>query len=692
VFLLMKRPPNGPAGSSFEHKATLIFALGSVLPLLALSIAFWRHGLLERAEIPLIIAGCLGICYLAYLMSRRLMQQVTALSDELKRLSAAQFTGAEELPGDPADLGRMREIAGSLNQVLAEFKDNTRSLEDLIYKLSSLSELTELASRIPEAEHMLQVVLQRTMAAVDATMGSIMLVSPGGGDLSVAAAQGHPEVIIGQSVPMGEGISGQVAASGETVLVANIEEDERFRRKNDPKYDNGSFICMPLKINGRVTGVINLARKGNFSAFEEADIKFLSALMNHISFALEHTRLLREAKEATVRLEGAVQEKDSQLDLAQRQVLQAEKLSALGELVASIVHELNNPLTGIMGYSQLLLQRESNPKNERDLQRIFDEAQRASRIVHNLLSFARKRKPEKRRCSLNDIVSKVLDLRAYDLRLANVAVEFKPQPDLPAVMADDNQVQQVLLNLLNNAQQAVSDREGDEARISVRTWAEGGKALCSVQDNGVGIAPENADRVFDPFFTTKEQGKGTGLGLSISYGIVREHRGQIYFESAPGQGTTFFVELPVAEEAAQVESEPDTSYHPASRLPIKRVLVVDDEQVILDLLSEVLAAQGHRVDTAISAKTALQKLAQNDYDMVVCDVRMPGMDGAQLYEQVKLSRPDQARRFVFSTGDVIGQRTREFLASAGTDWVRKPFTGEQLMDVLNMAWQRINAN
>ena len=683
----MKTPPEK---KGLEHKAVIIFALGSILPLLALSYAFYRHGLFERAEVPLILAASLGVCYLAYFMTRQLTQRVSALAEELGRLGRGDLSGAEKL-AELEDIGHMKEIAGSFHELLAGFRDNTKTLEDLIYKLSSLSELTELASRIPEAEHMLQVVLQRTMAAVDATMGSIMLVEPGGQELKVAASQGHPEVIIGQSVPLGEGIAGQVAESGETVLVADIENDERFRRPNDPKYETGSFICMPLKVNGRTIGVVNLARKGNSAAFEEADIKFLSALMNHISFALEHTRLLREAKEACLRLEGAVQEKTSQLDLAQRQVVQAEKLSALGELVASIVHELNNPLTGIMGYSQLLLQREHNPKNERDLQRIFDEAQRASRIVHNLLSFARKRKPEKRPCDLNAVVEKVLELRSYDLRLANISLEFKPGTGLPPILADENQLQQVLLNLLNNAQQAVADT-GREARIIVNTYAEGAKAVCSVRDNGVGISPEHSGRIFDPFFTTKEQGKGTGLGLSISYGLVKEHGGQILFESEPGVGTAFYVELPAMEEAALENGEPEAALQQASRLPIKHVLVVDDEEVILDLLSEVLASHGYRVDTAISAKSALAKLAENDYDMVICDVRMPGMDGAQLYEEVKRTRPEIARRFVFSTGDVIGQRTREFLKEAGTDWLRKPFTGEQLMDVLGVAWQRINAN
>jgi signal transduction histidine kinase/ActR/RegA family two-component response regulator len=674
---------------SLEHRAIIIVALGSITPLLILSYAFYRTGLLERAEVPLLIAACLGICYLAYVMMRHLMQRVARIAEELSRIRGGEEV-AFEAAGEFREFGQMKEIAGSFNKLLVEFKNNTRCLEDLIYKLSSLSELTELASRIPEAEHMLQVVLQRTMAAVDATMGSVMLLEPGGRELKVAAAQGHPEVIVGSTLAVGEGIAGQVAETGETVLVADIETDERFRRKNDPKYETGSFICMPLKVNSRVIGVLNLARKGNLGTFEEADIKFLSALMNHIGFALEHTRLLREAKEAALRLEGAVEEKTSQLDLAQRQVIQAEKLSALGELVASIVHELNNPLTGIMGYSQLLLQRENNPKNERDLQRIFSEAQRASRIVHNLLSFARKRKPERRPSELNEIVAKVLDLRSYDLRLANVGIEYHPQVGLPRILADENQIQQVLLNLLNNAQQAVAEKEG--GKVTVRTWTEAGKVLCSVQDNGVGIPADHADRVFDPFFTTKEQGKGTGLGLSISYGIIREHGGQIYFESSPDKGATFYIELPLLDEAAVPDAEPEASYQQASRLPIKRVLVVDDEQVILDLLSEVLSAQGHRVDTALSAKSALVKLAETDYDMIICDVRMPGMDGSQLYEQVKKSRPELARRFVFSTGDVIGQRTREFLKDSGTDWLRKPFTGEQLMDVLTVAWQRINAN
>ncbi|MFH0809657.1 MAG: ATP-binding protein [Pseudomonadota bacterium] len=657
---------------------------------MALSYVLYANGLLSQYQSSLVVAGCLVVSYLGYLMMQQLITRLLELADDLCHLSRGEAVSSQTSQGSP-EFEHIQEIAGSFQNLLGEFKDSTKSLEDLVYKLSSLAELTEVASSIPEAEHMLQLVLQRAMAAVDARMGSIMLLEANREELKVVAAQGHPEHIVGHVVAVGEEVAGHVVQSGQMLLVADIEKDRRFQRRSDPKYGNGSFISMPLKASGKVIGVINLAHKGDDMVFEELDIKFLNTLMNHISFALEHSRLLREAKEAAVRLEGAVHEKASQLDMARRQVLQAEKLSALGELVASIAHELNNPLTGIMGYSQLLQQREHNPKNERDLQRIFDEAQRASRIVHNLLSFARKHKPERRPCDLNEIVQKVLELRSYDLRLANIQVRFESKPKLASVSADENQIQQVLLNLINNAAQAVSGKSS-EGSIVLRTWDEGQKVICSVEDNGVGISSETADLVFDPFFTTKELGKGTGLGLSISYGIIGEHQGRIHFKSEAGKGTTFFMELPVLEESQpEIESARETIQQP-SRLPIKRILVVDDEQVILDLLTELLSGQGYRVDGSLSAKSALAKLGEAPYDMVICDVRMPGMDGPALYRQVKESRPDVARRFVFSTGDIIGQRTKEFLTQSGTNWLRKPFTGEQLMDTLSEAWQRINAN
>jgi signal transduction histidine kinase/CheY-like chemotaxis protein len=672
------------------------FALGAALPLLILSIAFYHYGLLDRPEVPPLLAGCLGVCWAAYEVVRRRACRLAAAAQELSCLREGRPSSPERLEKmarleEMDELGHMREVTGSFNELLGEFKESNRSLEDLIYKLSSLSELTELSSRISEADHMLQVVLQRTMAAVDATMGSVMLTQPDGKELRVAATQGHPGEIIGQVVALGEGIAGQVAKTGETIFVTDIETDERYQRKSDPKYGTGSFICMPLRVNGRTIGVINLARKANLAAFEEADLKFLRALFNHISFALEHTRLLREAKLVTERLESSVQDKVAALDMAQRQILQAEKLSALGDMAAGIVHELNSPLTGIIGYAEILHQSEHNPKRERHLQRILEEAQRASRIVSNLLSFARRCKPERSQHDLNAIVRDVLALRAHDLRLADVTVDFKPGPRLPQVLIDQNQIQQVLLNLLNNAQQAISQRLGG-GRITIKTWAEKGKVFCSLQDNGVGIPPEHASWVFDPFYTTREHGQGTGLGLSVSYGIIREHHGQICFESEPGQGTTFFFELPALSEAARIEEEPEPTYQPASRLPIRRVLLVDDEQIIIDLVSELLEAQGYEVDTALSAKAAQAKLKGTDYDMVVCDVRMPGMDGADLYEQIRATRPELARRFLFSTGDVIGERTSEFLQKSGADWLRKPFTGEQLVEKLNMAWQRINAN
>jgi signal transduction histidine kinase/CheY-like chemotaxis protein len=678
--------------SSLEYRSFLIFALGSLVPLFVLVYAFYEYGMTRHTDVAVLVAICLSISALAYSMGRQLNTQVSSLLGELAKLGRGPAEKGSD--GDIRELAEIKELAGSFGDLLGEMRANTHRLEDLIYKLSSLSELTELASRIPDSQQMLQVVLQRTMAAVDATIGSIMLVEPGGSkELRLAASQGHPEDIIGSVAEMGRGIAGTVAADGETVLVEDIEHDPRFSRANDPRYGNGSFICMPLKVEERVIGVINLARKGNHGCFEEADVKFLHALMNHISFALEHGRLLREAKEATLRLERAVSEKANQLDAAQRQVVHAEKLSALGELIAGIVHELNNPLTGIMGYSQLLLQRPHDRKNERDLQRIFEEARRASRIVHNLLSFARLQRPEKHSCQLNDLVGKVVELRSYDLKLGNILVECRLAPALPPVLVDETQLQQVVLNLVNNAQQAIAEKGADGGRIAISTRREGEKVLVAVSDDGPGIPPGVAEKVFDPFFTTKEQGKGTGLGLSISYGIVREHGGQIYYETEQGKGSTFYVELPVMAAEHEAQGEPEAAYQqPSTRLPIKRVLVVDDEEVICDLVSELLGNKGYTVDRAVSAKMALDKISGAPYDLVLCDVRMPGMDGSQLYEEVRKTRPEVARRFVFATGDVIGQQTQDFLEASGTEWLSKPFTSDELLDVMGVAWQRINAN
>jgi signal transduction histidine kinase len=227
---------------------------------------------------------------------------------------------------------------------------------------------------------------------------------------------------------------------------------------------------------------------------------------------------------------------------AQERLYHAGRLASIGEMAAGVAHELNTPLTSVLGYAELLETGGLPAEVRADIAKIRDNAQRAAMVVRNLLSFARPARPQRAPLQLNDEVRNVLNLRAYELRVSNIEIETHLDPHLPLVLADSRQVQQVFLNILVNAEQAVLSRR-KQGRVVIRTIAENGSVRVSFADDGPGMRPEHLARLFKPFFTTKESGKGTGLGLSISHSIVSEHGGRIWAESAYGKGSTFFVEL-----------------------------------------------------------------------------------------------------------------------------------------------------
>jgi PAS domain S-box-containing protein len=372
----------------------------------------------------------------------------------------------------------------------------------------------------------------------------------------------------------------------------------------------------------------------------------------------------------------------TELKAARGHLVQAEKLTALGEVVSGVAHELNNPLSGVLGYAQLLMRGPMEGKQQRSLERILDSAMRCQKIVQNLLAFSRRYPSEKRYLGLNGLVEKTLDLKEYDLKVSRIRVELNLQPDLPRTMLDFNQTQQVLLNLVTNAQQAMAAHRGG-GTLTILTLDIGGMIQLRLSDDGPGIPRENMPRIFDPFFTTKPVGEGTGLGLSISYGIVRDHGGRIWAESEPGGGTTMVVELPIRRDAG-LEADGDAPAGaglPAAARPL-RVLAVDDEPVILDLLVDVLSGAHHSVDTAASGHEALRKLERGRYDLILLDLKMPDIDGRRVFETLCERWPDMRECVVFASGDTVHPGTRAFVEWSGRPCIEKPFRLEALAEML----------
>nr|HEV7954744.1 ATP-binding protein [Candidatus Acidoferrales bacterium] len=375
--------------------------------------------------------------------------------------------------------------------------------------------------------------------------------------------------------------------------------------------------------------------------------------------------------------------------LVQSKLLQTEKMAGLGQLVSGIAHELNNPLTSIIGYSQLLLGRRLTAPQEADGRLIHQEAERAARIVKNLLLFAREARPERRSVNLNEIVERTLALRNYELRVENIELSQDLAPDLPSVVADPAQLQQVLLNLLVNAEQAIRQGSG-EGSIRVRTRkTQRGRVSFEILDSGPGIPQEIIPRIFDPFFSTKPSGAGTGLGLSITCGIVKEHGGEIFVQSQLGHGAKFTVELPAAAYEAQPVNAPPAN-RGAAPLPTRiarseRVLVVEDEPTVAHLIADVLGEDGHKVEIVLDGRDGLDRAAGGNYALIICDLRMPHLDGRAIYRELVAQGSPMRHRLLFVTGDTLAPRTLEFLERSGLPFLAKPFLVEELKAVVERA-------
>lgn len=382
----------------------------------------------------------------------------------------------------------------------------------------------------------------------------------------------------------------------------------------------------------------------------------------------------------------------------QARLFHSERLAALGQMVSGVAHELNNALTSIFGYAQLVQRRTRGFEWEAEARHIFEEAQRAKRITRNLLLFSRGSKGERAPVNLNEIVERTLEIRAYELRLENIRVELDLDVQLPQAVADGAQIQQALLNLIVNAEQAIRQVK-ESGLIWIRTQQiSGDRIALEVADDGPGVPPELILRVFDPFFTTKPAGVGTGLGLSILYGIVRQHGGEVSVENRPGGGAVFTIELPSAASSSPEGRKPyliDSPIAESDPATAKtcggRILVVEDEPTVARLITDVLQEEGHTVDSILDSRQGLDRARARRYDLVVCDLRMPHLDGRAFYQQLVRDENPLQQRLIFVTGDTLAPRTVDFLQKCGLPFLAKPFLVEELKEVVKRTLERTSS-
>jgi PAS domain S-box-containing protein len=398
-----------------------------------------------------------------------------------------------------------------------------------------------------------------------------------------------------------------------------------------------------------------------------------SALKDASGKVIGHITTVRDITERR-----KAEEREDQLE---QELNLASRLASIGQLAAGVAHEINNPLTGVIGFSHLMMNRDLPNDMKQDLQVINSEALRVAKIVENLLVFAHQRKTGREYMNINDIITRVLELRAYEMKVNNIDVETRLDPELPLTMADTGQLQQVFLNIVLNAEYFMT-KAHNKGQLVVKTEKINGNIQVSFTDDGAGISPENLDKIFNPFFTTKEVGKGTGLGLSICHGIITQHKGRIYAQSESGKGATFVIELPIVAEPVQAGKAEVTKKEPHKPRGAK-ILVVDDEAAILTFLSRLLTEWGHSVETINTADAALERLKTERYGLILLDIKLPGMSGIELYHHIEKIAPALTRRVMFITGDIMESATRGFLEKSKAAHITKPLDIEVLKKTIN---------
>ena len=487
----------------------------------------------------------------------------------------------------------------------------------------------------------------------------------------------------------------------------------------------------------RIAFIDRLARDGAVTDYllrlRRADTSVMWVELTASGWALGSTGQVRV--EALVRdVSDRKQLEDQSRDLY-HQLLQAEKMAALGTTISGVAHELNNPLATILTWAERLAERDLDGASLSGIETIRREAERAARIVRNLLTFARKRHTTRAMMDVNQVVRETLALRSYEQRVTNISVIDALASGIPQIFADPHQIQQVLLNLVINAEQAMLTANG-RGTLMVRTWQdpEHESIVLEVNDDGPGVPEDVRTKIFDPFFTTKEVGKGTGLGLTVAYAIVEEHGGRMWLTSDEAAGASFYVELPVAggkligiapgelvgaaeaigagEDAVADEivdvpdlaafevpdhsrrartassgnpTEPrmqivapaqgDGSHH----LDAPAVLIVEDEAALACAMAEAFGDAGFMVGRAGDGEEAMALLEDGQYDVIISDLKMPRMDGIELFGALRKRHAEMAGRIMFVTGDVVGTDAERFFTDSGCRWLGKPFRLSELL-------------
>jgi len=582
--------------------------------------------------------------------------------------------------------GTLENAIESLRKGAFDFLQKPIVLKDLLFSIGKALERRDLRERLglfelsrtifstldPDELHV--KVVQSAIQVLRADDASLMLVDAAG-RLSIALSTSLQREILSEThLAIGERVAGRVAQQTEPIVInEGVAGDERFAGVPPFRPIRASIVC-PLAVREQLLGVLNVNRVNIVEHYSEHDRRNAMILSSLVALALGNARLHKE-----------LQERLQEIQDTREEMIQNEKMLALGNLLSGVAHELNNPLCGVLGYAQLLQQERPEPKLRKGVEVILREAERAAKIVNNLLTFARRERPEKRPLGVNGVLLKAIERKAYDLKVCRIEVRVDLDPKLPLVLGDFHQLQGVFGNLITNAQQAMFESHG-RGTLTIASALRDGRVMITLADDGPGIPAEHARRVFDPFFTTREVGKGVGLGLSVAFAIVRDHGGVIRAKpSEGGRGATFIIDLPPAPAEAP-EAAGRSGISAAQKPPSgPRVLVADGETHVQDLLVDLLGGMGFRVDTAGSRDGTLAKIRAADYDALIADFGLARLDGRSLLETLRAEKPALARHVIFLASDALNPRVMEFAATSGTLLIGKPFD----LDTMRTALRRL---
>lgn len=505
--------------------------------------------------------------------------------------------------------------------------------------------------------------MERALRESETLVRSILEASP----VPVAMTRVSDGLIIYES-PSSRKLFGQMQQSGEPSYVRDLYVDPRDRQR-----------------------YLNLLReRGTLEGFE---VEFRKADGSHVWVSLTASLIEYQGEEMVVASAYDLTERravEAEMARHREALYQSEKLSALGSLLAGVAHELNNPLSVVVGHAQLLKETAADARTVERATKIGNAADRCSRIVKSFLAMARQRPPERRAVDLADIVQATLDVTGYSLRTANIEVSLRIDPEVPPIWADPDQLNQVVTNLVVNAQQAMMESQGArKLRIAARYDDHRQEIVLELADTGPGIPEEIRGRIFDPFFTTKDIGEGTGIGLAVSHRIVEAHHGQIRVDSQVGEGAVFTVTLPATgEQAGERPRATRTGRHQPGATA--RILIIDDEPEVAQMLGDIMLAEGHEVETADSGERALQLLSSSSFDVILSDVRMPRLDGPSLYAALERRDPALLQRTAFVSGDTLSPSARVFLQRVHRPFLEKPFTLEEVRELVDQILGREN--